>query len=192
MDIAKGQDKTLLSSWPGEIGSVLFTEEQIQGRVTQLGVQISQDYAGKDLVVIGVLKGVIFFMADLLRALTIPVTVDFMAISRFGPTQQTRGVVNLTKDLNDPLTGRHVLFVEDIIDTGFTTHYITRNLMLREPASLEICTLLNRPHRRIIEVKLSYVGFEIPDYYVVGYGLDYKEQYRNLPYIVKLEANKVK
>lgn len=174
--------------WPGNIGPVLLTEAEIQRRVAELGAQISQDYAGKDLVVVGVLKGVLFFMADLLRAMTIPVTVDFLAINRFGPARQTHGVVNLTKDLSEPLTGRHVLFVEDIIDTGFTTNYIMRNLLLREPASLNLCIFLDRPYRRIINVKLAYMGFEIPDCYVVGYGLDYKEQYRNLPYIVKFEA----
>jgi hypoxanthine phosphoribosyltransferase len=178
---------TLPSPWPSNIGPVVFSEAQIQQRVAELGAQISQDYADKDLVVIGVLKGVIFFMADLLRAITLPVTVDFMAISRFGPTAQTHGVVNLTKDLSEPLAGRHVLFVEDIMDTGFTTHYIVRNLLLREPASLKICVLINRPYRRIIDVKLAYIGFEIPDYYIVGYGLDYKERYRNLPYIARFE-----
>jgi hypoxanthine phosphoribosyltransferase len=177
-----------LSSWPGNIGPVLFTEAQIQQRVTELGTQISQDYAGKDLIVVGVLKGVLFFMADLLRAITIPVTVDFLAINRYGPARQTHGVVNLTKDLSEPLTGRHVLFVEDIIDTGFTTNYIMRTLLLREPASLNLCILLNRPYRRIIEVKLAYMGFQLPDCYAVGYGLDYKENYRNLPYIVRFEA----
>jgi hypoxanthine phosphoribosyltransferase len=157
--------------WPGNIGPVLLTETAIQERVAALGAQISQDYAGKDLVVVGVLKGVVFFMADLLRAITLPVTVDYLAINRYGPARQTHGVVNLTKDINEPLTGRHILFVEDIIDTGFTTHYIMRNLLLREPASLNLCILLNRPYRRIIEVKLAYVGFEIPDCYVVGISL---------------------
>ncbi|MEW5958244.1 MAG: hypoxanthine phosphoribosyltransferase, partial [Chloroflexota bacterium] len=166
--------------WPGDIGPIFLSEEQIQQRVAQLGVQISQDYAGKDLVIIGILKGVVFFMADLLRAIRLPVTVDFLAISRYGPTEQTRGVVNLTKDLTETLAGRHVLFVEDIIDSGFTTHFIMRILRLREPASLNVCVLLNRVRRRIIDVKPAYVGFEVPDYYLVGYGLDYKEQYRNL------------
>ncbi len=183
-------DSSAPSAWPGDIGPVFLTEEQIQERVAQLGAQISQDYAGKDLVVIGILKGVIFFIADLLRTLTIPVTVDFLAISRYGPTEQTHGVVNLTKDLNEPLVGRHVLFVEDIIDTGFTTHFIMRTLSLRQPESLNICVLLNRTRRRIIDVDLAYVGFEIPDHYVVGYGLDFKENYRNLPYIVKFEPNR--
>lgn len=177
------------STWPGDIGEILLTEEEIQRRVAELGAQISQDYAGKDLVVIGILKGVVFFMADLLRAITIPVTVDFLAITRYGPTQQTHGVVNLTKDLTEPLAGRHVLFIEDIIDSGFTTHFIMRTLSLRDPASLEMCILLNRPRHRIIEVEPAYIGFEIPDTYVVGYGLDYREQYRNLPYILKFDPD---
>lgn len=174
----------------GDIGPVFLTEEQIQQRVMELGAQINQDYAGKDLVVIGILKGVLFFMADLLRAITIPVTVDFLAISRFGPAEQTHGVVRLNKDLEEPLADRHVLFVEDIIDTGFTTHFIMRTLRLHEPESLNVCVLLNRTRRRIIDVDLAYVGFEIPDYYVVGYGLDFRERYRNLPYIVKFEPNR--
>jgi hypoxanthine phosphoribosyltransferase len=174
-------------SWPGDIGEILLAEEEIQQRVAELGAQISQDYAGKDLVVIGILKGVVFFMADLLRAITIPVTVDFLAITRYGPTEQTHGVVNLTKDLTEPLAGRHVLFIEDIIDSGFTTHFIMRTLSLRDPASLQMCILLNRPRHRIIEVDPAYIGFEIPDTYVVGYGLDYREQYRNLPYLVKFD-----
>lgn len=179
------------SPWPGDIGPIFLAEAQIQERVAALGAQISQDYAGKDLVVIGVLKGVLFFMADLLRAITIPVTVDFLALSRYGPSEQTHGVVSLTKDLNEPLADRHVLFVEDIIDTGFTTHFIMRNLHLREPASFKVCTLLNRTRRRIMEVDLAYVGFDIPDYYLVGYGLDFNERYRNLPYIVKFEPDQV-
>jgi hypoxanthine phosphoribosyltransferase len=179
------------SPWPGDIGPIVLTEEQIQQRITELGSQISQDYAGKDLVVIGILKGVVFFMADLLRAMTIPVTVDFLAISRYGPSEQTHGVVKLTKDLTEPLTGRHVLFIEDIIDSGFTTHFLTRTFSLHEPASLNVCTLLNRMHQRIINIDPAYVGFEIPDHYVVGYGLDFKEQYRNLPYIIKFEPDQV-
>jgi hypoxanthine phosphoribosyltransferase len=181
-----------LPSWPGDIGPIFLSEEKIQQRVAELGVQISQDYAGKDLVVIGILKGVIFFMADLLRAIKLPVTVDFLAISRYGPTEQTHGVVNLTKDLTEPLAGRHVLFVEDIIDSGFTTHFIMRTISLREPASLNVCILLNRVRWRIIDIEPAYVGFEIPDYYLVGYGLDYKEQYRNLPYIVKFDPDRLK
>ena len=176
--------------WPGDIGPVYLTEEQIQGRVAELGAQISRDYAGKDLVVVGVLKGVLFFLADLLRAIRIPVTVDFLAISRYGPSQQTKGVVRLTKDLNETVAGRHVLFVEDVIDTGLTTHFIMRTLRLREPVSLAACVLLNRTRRRIMDVDLAYVGFEVPDEFLAGYGLDFREHYRNLPYIVKFEPDR--
>lgn len=182
-------DNSSLPAWPEDIGPVFLTEEQIQQRINLLGTQISQDYAGKDLVVIGILKGVLFFMADLLRAITIPAALDFLAISRYGPTEQTQGVVRLTKDLNEPLRGRHALLVEDIIDTGLTTHFIMRTLRLQEPASLKACVLLNRTRRRIIDVDLAYMGFEIPDYFLVGYGLDFREQYRNLPYLAKFEPD---
>ena len=182
-------DSSSPSPWPGDIGPVFLTEKQIQGRVTELGAQISRDYAEKDLVVVGVLKGVLFFMADLLRAITIPVAVDFLAISRYGPSEQTFGVVRLTKDLNETVAGRHVLFVEDVIDTGLTTNFIMRTLRLHHPASLEMCVLLNRTRRRIIDVDLAYVGFDVPDDFVVGYGLDFREHYRNLPYIVKFEPD---
>jgi hypoxanthine phosphoribosyltransferase len=177
------------TDWPGDIGPVFLSQEQIQLRIAQLGEEISRDYAGQDLLVVGVLKGVIFFLADLLRAMTIPVTVDFLAISRYGASEQTHGVVQLTKDLNEPLAGRHVLFVEDIIDTGFTTHFIMRTLRQQQPRSLKACVLLNRTRRRLIEVNPAYVGFEIPDFYLVGYGLDYKERYRNLPYLVRFEPD---
>ena len=177
------------SPWPEEIGPIFLTEEQIQQRVAQLGAEISRDYAGKDLVVIGVLKGVLFFMADLLRAVTIPTAFDLLAISRYGSTEQTQGVVRLTKDLNEPLLGRHALLVEDIIDTGLTTHFILRTLRLHKPESLKACVLLNRTRRRIIDVDLAYVGFEIPDYYLVGYGLDFRERYRSLPYLAKFEPD---
>ena len=180
-------DTARLSSWPGDIGPTFLTEAQIKQRVAELGDQISRDYAGKELVAIGILKGVFPFMADLLRAISIPITVDFLAVSRYGPSEQTRGVVNLTKDLDVPLTGFHALLVEDIIDTGLTTHFIMRTLNLRRPASLNVCTLLNRNRRRIIDLNLAYVGFDILDDYVVGYGLDFQEQYRNLPYIAKFK-----
>lgn len=182
-------ERTSSAEWPGEIGPIFLTEEQIQQRVAQLGAEISRDYAGKDLVVIGVLKGVLFFMADLLRAITIPAAFDVLAISRYGPTEQTQGVVRLTKDLNEPLRGRHALLVEDIIDTGLTTHFLMRTLRLHEPESLKACVLLDRNRRRIINVDLAYVGFEIPDYYLVGYGLDFREQYRNLRYLAKFEPD---
>ena len=182
-------DASTPAAWPGDLGPVFLSEDEIQERVAELGAQISSDYAGKDLAVIGVLKGVLFFMADLLRAITIPLAVDFLAISRYGPSQQTHGIVRLTKDLNETVADRHVLFVEDIIDTGLTTHFIMRTLRLRGPASLETCVLLNRTRRRIIDVDLAYVGFDVPDEFVVGYGLDFRERYRNLPYIVKFDPN---
>jgi hypoxanthine phosphoribosyltransferase len=178
------------ADWPGDIGPVFLSQAQIEERVAQLGAEISKDYAGKDLVVVGVLKGVIFFLADLLRAMTIPVTVDFLAISRYGASVQTRGVVRLTKDLNEPLEDRHVLFVEDIIDTGLTTHFIMRTLRQQKPKSLEACVFLNRTRRRLIDMELAYVGFEVPDHYVVGYGLDYQERYRNLPYLIRFEPSR--
>jgi hypoxanthine phosphoribosyltransferase len=165
----------------------MLTAEQIQERVADLGAQVSADYEGKDPVVIGILKGVFIFMADLLRAITIPVSVDFLAVTRYGPSEQTRGVVNLTKDLNISLTGRHVILVEDVIDTGLTTNFILRNLGLRQPESLSVCVLLNRPRRRIIDIELAYTGFDVPEDYVVGYGLDFQEHYRNLPYIAHFD-----
>jgi len=174
-------------SWPGDIGPVFLTEQQIQQRVSELGTQISADYAGKNLVIIGVLKGVFLFVADLVRAINIPVTIDFLAVSRYGPSEQTQGVVTLTKDTDIPLAGRHVLLVEDIIDTGLTAHFIMRTLRLRRPASLNTCVLHNRNRRRIIDIKLAYVGFDIPEDYIVGYGLGVQEQYRHLPYIAKFE-----
>jgi len=178
-------DEVEQPSWPGDIGAVFLSQEAIQRRVTELGAQISRDYAGKDLVAVGVLKGIVFFMTDLLRAITMPITVDFLDIARYGRTEQTRGVVRLTKDLTEPLSGRHVLFVEDVIETGLTSHFILGTLRHHEPASLSVCVLLDRPSRRIIDIDLAYVGFEVPDTYIVGYGLDYRERYRNLPYIVQ-------
>jgi hypoxanthine phosphoribosyltransferase len=180
---------TSSTDWPGDIGPIFLSQEQIQGRIAQLGDQISHDYAGQDLLVVGVLKGVVFFLADLLRAISLPVTVDFLAISRYGASEQTHGVVQLTKDLSEPLEGRHVLFVEDIIDTGFTTNFIMRTLRQQQPLSLKACVLLNRTRRRLIDVDLAYVGFDVPDLYLVGYGLDYKERYRNLPYLVRFEPD---
>lgn len=177
-------------AWSGDIGPVFLGQEQIQRRVTELGAQITRDYAGKDLVAVGVLKGVIFFMTDLMRAIHMPITIDFLDIARYGRTEQTRGVVRLTKDLTEPLSGRHVLFVEDIIDTGLTCRYILGILRHQDPASLQVCVLLNRPARRIVDIELAYVGFEVPDIYLVGYGLDYRERYRNLPYLVQFERPK--
>jgi hypoxanthine phosphoribosyltransferase len=168
------------------LGRVLFTEMMIRQRVAELGGQISRDYAGLDPLVVGVLKGVMFFMSDLLRTLTVPVHVDFMAISRYQAGQGTKGPVRLTKDLDTPVENRHVLFVEDVIDTGLTLSYLLRNLRARGPSSLEVCTLFDKPQHRLTDITLRYKGFDLPDRFVVGYGLDYKEAYRHLPYVAEL------
>ena len=172
------------------IERVLFTPEQIQSRVSELGETISQDYADKSPLLIGVLRGVIFFMADLLRVIHIPVEVDFMAVSSYSPESRDKGYVRLIKDLEIPIFFRHVLFIKDIIDTGLTINYLIRALEARQPASLEICVLFNKEKRRLIDLPLRYIGFNIPDYYVIGYGLDYQEKYRNLPLVglIKAEA----
>lgn len=168
------------------LGRVLFTESVIRRRVGELGGQISRDYAGLNPLVVGVLKGVMFFMSDLLRTLTLPVHVDFMAISRYQAGQGAKGPVRLTKDLDEPVENRHVLFVEDVIDTGLTLSYLLRNLRARSPASLEVCTLFDKPQHRLADIKVRYKGFDLPDRFVVGYGLDYKEAYRHLPYVSEL------
>ena len=170
------------------IDRVLFSPEQIQKRIAELGAQISEDYAGESLMLIGVLRGVIFFMADLLRAINIPVEVDFMSVSSYSPESRDMGFVRLVKDLELPITDRHVLFVEDIIDTGLTINYLLRTLKARQPASLEVCVLFNKEKRRLIDLALRYEGFKIPDYYIVGYGLDYREKYRNIPFVGLLKA----
>jgi hypoxanthine phosphoribosyltransferase len=165
------------------VSEILIDEPTLQARITELGEEISNDYAGKDLLLVGVLKGAVFFMADLMRTLTVPCEVDFMAISSYGDETDSSGVVRILKDLDIPLQDRHVLVVEDIIDSGLTLSYLMRNLRARQPASLEICALLTKPSRREIEVPVRYVGFEIPNRFVVGYGLDYAERYRNLRYV---------
>ncbi len=170
--------------WRDHLGEVLLTRDEIIGRVRELAAAISRDYAGHSVVLIGVLRGILFFMADLLREISIPATVDFVAISRYGPTERTHGVVRFTKDLDVNIEGRHVIFVEDVVDTGLTLSYILRNLRARDPASLSICALLDRPKRRLVDFDIAYTGFEIPDCWVVGYGLDYKEALRQLPHIV--------
>jgi len=166
-----------------DIQEILITGEQIQNRVQEIGEQISQDYRGKCPVLVGVLKGVLFFMADLLRVITIPSEVDFLAVASYSSEARNKGVVRLVKDLELPINHRHVLFVEDVIDTGLTLNYLLRNLREREPASLEVCVLFNKPGRRLIDIPLKYKGFDLPDRFVVGYGLDHQERYRNLPFI---------
>ena len=174
-----------------DIEEVLITEQQIHDRITELGAQISADYAGKELLLIGVLRGVFIFMADLVRAITIPIEVDFIGITRYGPSTQTQGVVRLTKDLDINMQERHVLFVEDIIDTGLSLRYILRTLQARQPASLRICTLFNKPRKRLFELDIAYTGFMLPDRFVVGYGLDHAERYRNLPFVGVLKEEAI-
>ena len=165
------------------VSEILIDEETLNGRVAELGAAISEDYRGQDLLLIGVLKGAIFFMADLMRSIEIPCEVDFMAISSYGAGIDSSGVVRILKDLDVSIEGRNVLVVEDIIDSGLTLSYLLRNLEAREPASLEVCALLTKPERRENDVMCRYVGFEIPNRFVIGYGLDFAERYRNLPYV---------
>ena len=166
-----------------DVSEILIDTDRLQGRIGELGLQITTDYEGKDLLLVGVLKGAVFFMADLMRELALPCEIDFMAISSYGAGTDSSGVVRILKDLDLNIAGRDVLVVEDIIDSGLTLSYLMRTLRARRPASLEICTLLTKPERREIEVPVRYVGFEIPNRFVIGYGLDFAERYRNLPYI---------
>jgi hypoxanthine phosphoribosyltransferase len=170
------------------VSEILLTEAQIQRRVAELGAAVSADYAGIAPILVGVLRGVLPFMADLMRAISIPVAIDFMAISSYGAQAQP-GQVQLLKDLDLSIEGRHVLFVEDMVDTGLTLNYLLRLLRERQPASLHVCALCNKPRLRLINLPLRYIGFELPDRYVVGYGLDYRQRYRNLPYVGVLSAS---
>lgn len=165
------------------IREILITAEEIEARVLELGQAISRDYEGCNPLLVGVLKGVVPFMAALLPAITIPIEVDFMAISGYGPETGNDGGVRLEKDLNAPIADRHVLFVEDVIDTGLTLSYLLRNLRSRKPASLKVCALFNKSRRRLIDIPSNYIGFELPALFIVGYGLDYRERYRNLPFV---------
>jgi hypoxanthine phosphoribosyltransferase len=171
------------------VGEILIDEEALQARIRELGAEISADYEGRDLLLVGVLKGAVFFMADLMRELAVPCEIDFMAISSYGAATDSSGVVRILKDLDINVAGRNVLVVEDIIDSGLTLSYLIRNLRARKPASLEICALLTKPERREIDVAVRYVGFEIPNRFVIGYGLDFAERYRNLPYVAVLHAD---
>ena len=167
----------------GGVAEILIDEEALQSRIAEIGAQVTEDYRGTDLLLIGVLKGAVFFMADLMRRIELPCEVDFMAISSYGAGIDSSGVVRILKDLDISIEGRNVLVVEDIIDSGLTLSYLLRALEAREPASLEICALLTKPERRVEDVPCRYVGFEIPNRFVIGYGLDFAERYRNLPYI---------
>jgi hypoxanthine phosphoribosyltransferase len=165
------------------IAEILIEEDALRERVAELGAEISADYAGRDLLLVGVLKGAVFFMADLMRSIDVHCEVDFMAISSYGASTDSSGVVRILKDLDTAIEGRHVLVVEDIIDSGLTLSYLMRNLRARNPATLEVCALLTKPDRREIDVPVRYIGFEIPNRFVVGYGLDFAERYRNLRYV---------
>ncbi len=171
----------------GLIGETLVPQEQLASRVRELAGEISRDYAERDLVLVGVLKGAVFFLSDLMRALEIPVEVDFMAVASYGSATKSSGVVRILKDLDAAIEGRDVLIVEDIVDSGLTLQYLLRNLAGRNPRSLEVCALLVKPERQKVELPTRYVGFEIPNRFAIGYGLDYGERYRNLPYVAALE-----
>ncbi|HEU4449402.1 MAG TPA: hypoxanthine phosphoribosyltransferase [Gaiellaceae bacterium] len=165
------------------VAEVLIDEDTLQARIAELGREISEDYRDRDLLLVGVLKGAVFFMADLMRRIDVHCEVDFMAISSYGAGVDSSGVVRILKDLDVPIEGRNVLVVEDIIDSGLTLSYLLRNLEAREPGSLEICALLTKPARREIDIECRYIGFEIPNRFVIGYGLDFAERYRNLPFV---------
>jgi hypoxanthine phosphoribosyltransferase len=171
------------------IEEILIPENQIQKKVKQLGEQISQDYAGKELFLIGILKGAIIFLADLVRYIKVPMLIDFIAISSYGVSTESSGVVRILKDLDENIEKKDVLIVEDIVDTGLTLDYLLRMLQSRKPASLKVCTLLNKKERRKIKVPIDYCGFNIPDKFVVGYGLDFNGLYRNIPYILVLKSS---
>ena len=168
------------------IGEILVQADELQHRIKQMADQIAIDYEGKDLLLIGVLKGAFLFLADLMRHLDTGCEVDFMAVASYGSATQSSGVVRILKDLDAPLEGRHVLIVEDIVDSGLTLQYLLRTLEARGPASLEVCALLTKPSRRTVDLPVRYTGFEIPDKFAIGYGLDYAERYRNLPYVAAL------
>ncbi len=170
------------------IGETLVSSEELQRRVAELGEEVSRDYEGRDLFMVGVLKGAVLFLADLMRSLTVPCEVDFMAVSSYGSQTDSSGVVRILKDLDAPIKGRHVLIVEDIIDSGLTLHYLMRNLRARNPASLEVCALLTKPERLRVDLSPRYVGFEIADRFAIGYGLDHAQRYRNLDYVAALRG----
>jgi hypoxanthine phosphoribosyltransferase len=171
------------------IGEILVQPDDLRRKVADLGKQISADYADRDLLLVGVLKGAVFFLSDLMREITVPCEVDFMAVASYGSATDSSGVVRILKDLDDSIEGRHVLIVEDIVDSGLTLQYLLRNLKARGPASVEVCALLTKPERRKIEFEARYVGFEIPNKFAIGYGLDHAERYRNLPFVAALQQN---
>jgi hypoxanthine phosphoribosyltransferase len=168
------------------IGEILVQADELKQRVRDLGADVSRDYADRDLLLVGVLKGAVFFLADLMRHIDVPCEVDFMAVASYGSATDSSGVVRILKDLDTPIAGRNVLIVEDIVDSGLTLQYLLRNLGARDPASLEVCALLTKPERRKVELPIRYVGFEIPNRFAIGYGLDHEQRLRNLPYVAAL------
>jgi hypoxanthine phosphoribosyltransferase len=169
-----------------EIGEILVQADELQHKIKQMAEEITRDYEGKPLLLIGVLKGAVLFLADLMRHLDVNCEIDFMAVSSYGSSTESSGVVRILKDLDQPLEGRDVLIVEDIVDSGLTLQYLLRTLQARNPASLEVCALLTKPSRRTVDLPVRYTGFEIPDKFAIGYGLDYAERYRGLPYVATL------
>jgi hypoxanthine phosphoribosyltransferase len=171
---------------PG-VGEILVQRDDLQHRVRELAAEVSRDYSGRSLLLVGVLKGAVFFLSDFMRHLEVPCEVDFMAVSSYGSQTDSSGVVRILKDLDAPIAGRDVLIVEDIVDSGLTLSYLLRTLKARDPASLEVCALLTKPERRKVELPIKYVGFEIPNRFAIGYGLDHAERFRNLPYVAVLD-----
>jgi hypoxanthine phosphoribosyltransferase len=168
------------------IGEILVEPEELSQRVRELGEQVSRDYEGRDLLLVGVLKGAVFFLSDLMRHISVPCELDFMAVASYGSSTDSSGVVRILKDLDIPIEGREVLIVEDIVDSGLTLSYLLRTLNARNPLSLEVCALLTKPERRKVDLPIHYVGFEIPNRFVIGYGLDHVQRFRNLPYVAVL------
>ena len=171
------------------VGQILVQPDELAHRVSQLAEEISRDYQDKDVLLVGVLKGAVFFLSDLMRQLEVECEVDFMAVSSYGSSTESSGVVRILKDLDTPIDGRHVLVVEDIVDSGLTLKYLLRTLAARNPASLEVVALLEKPERRKVDLQIRYTGFEIPNRFVIGYGLDHGERFRNLPYVAALNQN---
>jgi hypoxanthine phosphoribosyltransferase len=172
-----------------EVGEILVQSDDLAHRVRELAAEVSRDYQGRDLFLVGVLKGAVFFLSDLMRHLEVPCEVDFMAVSSYGSSTDSSGIVRILKDLDAPIEGREVLIVEDIVDSGLTLSYLLRTLRARNPASLEVCALLTKPERRKVELPIKYVGFEIPNRFAIGYGLDHGERFRNLPYVAVLRED---
>ena len=172
----------------GDIGEILVQADHLQRRIRELGDEISRDYDGRELLLVCVLKGAVFFLSDLMRQLRVPCEVDFMAVASYGDATDSSGVVRILKDLDAPIEGRHVLIVEDIVDSGLTLKYLLRNLAARKPKTLEVCALLTKPERRKAQIDAKYIGFEIPNRFVIGYGLDHAERHRNLPFVAALDT----